>query len=336
MAVREIDIAEHWDAALPLMAANWRETGCGFEFRALARVLHHAAKRRADVRAGRLHRRRAGGLRRRHAHRPHPFNPGVKVASGNPLYVTPQYRGGAPGRPADAALAEEMRTRARRALRLLAHAHRHARGRHAGCARLRVRRQRLDEGAVTWAWTMNPGMLGGMLLGRRWPAARRAAMPAAGIPRPRRSPPCGPTPMDMLQRHRGQSRGPGQHVPHRPARRRPEDREDHQAIAVRKLMADDTLQGNKDPRTLKQRCLTRWGSSRPSARAGGALAGHHHVPAAAAGPLLRAGPQQGLEAQQRDLRQHGHARAVHAGRGPDGRAHVARAPVVSPGHARPR
>jgi hypothetical protein len=32
MAVREIDIAQSWDAALPLMEANWRETGDSFPF----------------------------------------------------------------------------------------------------------------------------------------------------------------------------------------------------------------------------------------------------------------------------------------------------------------
>lgn len=93
MAVREIDIAEHWDAALPLMAANWRETGCGFDF-APSRDFYVTLQRAGLLFAlggfvdGELQGYTAVALA------PHPFNPAVKVASGNPLYVTPQYRGG--------------------------------------------------------------------------------------------------------------------------------------------------------------------------------------------------------------------------------------------------
>jgi GNAT superfamily N-acetyltransferase len=51
---------------------------------------------------------------------PHPFNPAVRIASVNPLYVTPQYRGGVlPGRLI--VMAEE-KARERGAHRLYMHA----------------------------------------------------------------------------------------------------------------------------------------------------------------------------------------------------------------------
>jgi GNAT superfamily N-acetyltransferase len=96
MAVREINIAEHWDAALPLMRANWRETGCGFDF-APARDFFVAMQDATLFLAlgGFIDGELVGYAGITLA--PHPFNPAVKVASGNPLYVTPQYRGGLMG-----------------------------------------------------------------------------------------------------------------------------------------------------------------------------------------------------------------------------------------------
>jgi len=94
MAVREIDIAEHWDAALPLMQANWQETGCGFGF-APSREFFEAAQQRGLFYAvgGFVDGELAGYCGVTIA--PSPFNPSVGVASGNPLYVAPAYRGGA-------------------------------------------------------------------------------------------------------------------------------------------------------------------------------------------------------------------------------------------------
>jgi GNAT superfamily N-acetyltransferase len=96
MAVREIDIDECWDAALPLMAANWRETGCAFDF-APSREFFKTMQSVGLMFAlgGYIENQLVGyaGV----TLSPHPFNPSVKVASGNPLYVTPQYRGGQMG-----------------------------------------------------------------------------------------------------------------------------------------------------------------------------------------------------------------------------------------------
>lgn len=94
MAVREIDIAEHWDAALPLMQANWRETGCAFDF-APSRAFFEAAQHHGLFYAlgGFIDGELVGYAGITFA--PSPFNPAVHVASGNPLYVTPAYRGGA-------------------------------------------------------------------------------------------------------------------------------------------------------------------------------------------------------------------------------------------------
>lgn len=119
MAVREIDIDESWDAALPLMQANWNETGGQFPF-APARDFYVSMQRAGFVFAlGAFHDEQLRGYAIVTV-APHPFNPGVLVASCNPLYVDPQYRGGLlPGR---LILLAEEKARERGAVVLYIHA----------------------------------------------------------------------------------------------------------------------------------------------------------------------------------------------------------------------
>lgn len=119
MAVRVIDIDEAWDAALPLMQANWRETGDSFEF-APSREFYVAMQNAELVVAlGAFHEEVLHGYALVTI-APHPFNPAVTVASCNPLYVDPQFRSGVlPGRLI--LLAREV-ARTRKARRLYWHA----------------------------------------------------------------------------------------------------------------------------------------------------------------------------------------------------------------------
>jgi GNAT superfamily N-acetyltransferase len=119
MGVREIDIAESWDSALPLMQANWRETGGDFAF-VPSREFYVSMQQAGFVFAlGAFHDDQLHGYAIVTV-APHPFNPGVRVASVNPLYVDPQFRGGLlPGR---LILLAEEKARERGAAKLYMHA----------------------------------------------------------------------------------------------------------------------------------------------------------------------------------------------------------------------
>jgi hypothetical protein len=91
MAVREIDIASHWDAALPLMEANWRETGASFDFAPSLEFFAQAQALGMLLALGAFHEDKLVGYASGIV-APHPFNPAVKVASVNVLYVKPEYR----------------------------------------------------------------------------------------------------------------------------------------------------------------------------------------------------------------------------------------------------
>lgn len=91
--VREVNIAEYFDQALPLMRRNWAETGMGFEF-APARENYERAQALGLVVAlgafvgEELVGYTSGVLTG------HPFNPEVLVCSTDTLYVLPEHRGG--------------------------------------------------------------------------------------------------------------------------------------------------------------------------------------------------------------------------------------------------
>jgi GNAT superfamily N-acetyltransferase len=95
MPVRPIDIAEHFDAAAPLMAANWAETGLpGFPFEPNRALYEHAQASGMLVAMGAFS---PGDDLVGYATAivaPHPFNPAVVVASTDTLYVQPDYRAG--------------------------------------------------------------------------------------------------------------------------------------------------------------------------------------------------------------------------------------------------
>lgn len=98
MPVREIDIAEHFDAALPLMEANWRETGCGFDFKPSRELFVQGQAMGMVYAMGAFIGDELVGYASAIV-APHPFNPEVTCASNNVLYVVPQYRSGVlPGR----------------------------------------------------------------------------------------------------------------------------------------------------------------------------------------------------------------------------------------------
>lgn len=98
MAVREINIAENWDAARELMAANWRETGDAFPFAPAREFFERLQAGGFMVAFGAY----SGNALVGYAGvtiSPHPFNPEVLTASVNPLYVAPEHRRGIlPGR----------------------------------------------------------------------------------------------------------------------------------------------------------------------------------------------------------------------------------------------
>lgn len=98
MPVREVAIAEHWDAALPLMAANWRETGFGFDFRPARQMYEDAQARGVLLALGAFHDDELVGYCTAVTAQ-HPFNPEVIVCSTDALYVIPAHRKGTlPGR----------------------------------------------------------------------------------------------------------------------------------------------------------------------------------------------------------------------------------------------
>jgi GNAT superfamily N-acetyltransferase len=98
MPVRPIAIAESFDAALPLMQANWRETGDAFEFQPSREFYAHCEEKGLMFAMGAFIGNELVGYAVV-AVTPHPFNPAVRMASCNPLYVAPQYRCGVlPGR----------------------------------------------------------------------------------------------------------------------------------------------------------------------------------------------------------------------------------------------
>jgi GNAT superfamily N-acetyltransferase len=98
MPVRPIAIADSWDVALPLMQENWRETGDSFPFEPSRDFYEHCERMQLLFAMGAYIGEDLVGYAVVMV-APHPFNPNVKVASGNPLYVVPQYRCGVlPGR----------------------------------------------------------------------------------------------------------------------------------------------------------------------------------------------------------------------------------------------
>lgn len=113
MPVREVDIAEYFDAALPLMREHWRETGFGFEFNP-SRELYERGQAGGYIFAlGAFICEELVGYASAIC-APHPFNPAVIVASTDTLYVVPQYRGTVlPGRLMHA-VREAARTRGAR------------------------------------------------------------------------------------------------------------------------------------------------------------------------------------------------------------------------------
>lgn len=98
MPIREVNIAEHFDATLPLMQQNWRETGFDFEF-APSKEIYEAAQASGVLLAlGAFHEDELVGYATA-VLSPHPFNPAVKMCLTDALFVSPLYRGGAlPGR----------------------------------------------------------------------------------------------------------------------------------------------------------------------------------------------------------------------------------------------
>lgn len=98
MPIREVNIAEHFDATLPLMHANWRETGFAFDFAPSKQIYESAQASGVLLALGAFHGEELVGYATA-VISPHPFNPVVKMCLTDALYVSPLYRGGAlPGK----------------------------------------------------------------------------------------------------------------------------------------------------------------------------------------------------------------------------------------------
>lgn len=92
MPVRPVDIAEHFDAALPLMRANWEETGFAqFPFEPNRDAFVQMQALGFMVAVGAFVMDEMVGYAAATIS-PHPFSQQLLVASVNPLYVTPDYR----------------------------------------------------------------------------------------------------------------------------------------------------------------------------------------------------------------------------------------------------
>jgi GNAT superfamily N-acetyltransferase len=93
MPVRPITIAESFDAALPLMQANWHESGDDFAFEPSREFYLQAEAMGLLFAVGAFMDEKLVGYAVVTV-APHPFNPAFVVANGNPLYVSPEYRCG--------------------------------------------------------------------------------------------------------------------------------------------------------------------------------------------------------------------------------------------------
>lgn len=116
--MREVNIDDWWDVALPLMRQNWRETGFDFDF-APDRGMYVVGQRAGFLIAlGAF----AGGNLVGYSTAtlaPHPFNPRVRVCMSDALFVAPSHRGGLlPGR---LVVGTERLARERGALRMAWH-----------------------------------------------------------------------------------------------------------------------------------------------------------------------------------------------------------------------
>lgn len=91
MDVRPVEIADYWDDALPLMEANWAETGFDFEFSPSFMYYEKLQKAGALLAVAALDKGELVGYCTAFIGR-HPFNPGLVVCSSDSLFVVPAYR----------------------------------------------------------------------------------------------------------------------------------------------------------------------------------------------------------------------------------------------------
>lgn len=93
MPVREVNIAEYFDATLPLMQDNWRETGFDFEFAPSRQIYETAQANGVLLALGAFHNEELVGYATA-VLTEHAFNPTVKMCLTDALFVSPAYRSG--------------------------------------------------------------------------------------------------------------------------------------------------------------------------------------------------------------------------------------------------
>lgn len=95
MIVREVSITEHWEAAVPLMRANWAETGSEYAMAFAPSKEFYVRLQNAGIvlAVGAFFGTGLVGYCTAFVG-PHPFNPAVKVCSTDSLYLAPDLRGG--------------------------------------------------------------------------------------------------------------------------------------------------------------------------------------------------------------------------------------------------
>ena len=93
MPVREVNIADQFEAALPLMRENWRETGFDFEFAPSQQIYETAQASGVLIALGAFHDEELVGYATA-VLTEHPFNPAVRMCLTDALYLSPAHRNG--------------------------------------------------------------------------------------------------------------------------------------------------------------------------------------------------------------------------------------------------